>query len=285
MKQQQALGGFLGAQANFYCQFCDAGLINCADLTWNTITHSWYHYQVISIQEKSFLIHGKVKKKMFLVQQGLRPNFLALKSLTLGLDLLIGCSPDFVHSEFFSLVWRLYPLLNFKILIKRVAAKFAMFFHSFVFLPGWRQIQSSATHMLSWSMSKCGHASIIIPILLHCWLKEHHLCQFYKDELQVVFTKEQPFLQLFDVDWVVFCFGRLAKSNLIISSFHLSAKDCRVFGDHMICACHCFLKLMHAAGNLKTTTEKGEKKEVRTRKSRNLYYKLILHLPPDLAQD
>ena len=175
MKQQQASERFLGARANFCCQFCDAGPINRPDLTWDTITHSWYHYQIASIQEESFLIRGKVKKKQFLAQQGLRPGSLALESLTPGLNLIMGCLPDLTHSEFFGLVRRLYPLLNSKILTKWAAAEFAMVFHSFVFPSGWGRIQSPATHMLSWSMSKCGRASIIILILLCCWLKKHHL--------------------------------------------------------------------------------------------------------------
>lgn len=99
----------------------------------------------------------------------------------------MGCLPDPAHSEYYGLVQKLYPLFNSKILTKHAAAEFAIVVHSFVFPPGWSQIQSPATHMLSWNMSKCGHASIIVPMLLRCWLKNHHICTSYSSKLQAAF--------------------------------------------------------------------------------------------------
>lgn len=59
--------------------------------------------------------------------------------------------------------------------------------------------------------------------------------------------------------WVVFCFERLAKSNLIILSFHTSKKDRIAFDDHVMFACCCFLSFTNAAGNL--TMTKGNKRK------------------------
>lgn len=85
-------------------------------------------------------------------------------------------------------------------------------------------------------MCKYGHAFIIILILLHCWLTNDHFCKRYKTKLWVLILEKQPFLQLSDVDLVVFCFRKLAKSNSIITSFHISAEDRLAFEDYVIFA-------------------------------------------------
>ena len=267
MKQQQASGRFLGAWANFCCRFCDAGPINYADLSWDTVVHGQYHYQVSNIRKKSTLISDKAKREYFLSKHSLKLEIPALQSLTPSLDLIMGCSPDLAHSEYYGLVQKLYPLFNSKILTKHAAAEFAIVVHSFVFPPGWGQIQSPATHMLSWNMSKYGHTSIIVPILLRCWLKNHHICTSYSSELQAAFWNKKSFSSFSHVDLIVFGFGKLAKSNSMISYFHHSTEDCQAFHNHVLIACRCFLGFMNAAGNLKMgksrrRQKRGRKKQI-----------------------
>lgn len=121
-------------------------------------------------------------------------------------------------------------------------------------------------------MSECAHASIIVPFLLQCWLKPYHVRRFYKKELQAVFPAGQLFDHFSNIDLIVFCFGQLAKSNSIVSSFELSIEDCRMFNAHIMHACVCFLGLMNAASDLrppKKRKSKGKEKNKQATLSNN----------------
>lgn len=262
MKQQQESAGFLGARASYCCRFYNAGPENCADLGRDVISAGRYHYQVLDNQQESLQICDQARRHKFLIENGLRPETPILQILTPSLDLVLDCLPDPAHSEFYGLVRKLYPLLNSKILTKRAAAEFATVFYWFAFSPGLDRIQFPTVHMQSWSMSECGRASIIVPMLLRVWLKTHHLRQSYKNELRIAFPEEHLFYNPSVVDLVVFCFRRLAKSNSIISFFQRSQDNQNAFYDYVITARECFIGLMNAGGDLreKKKKKKGKKK-------------------------
>ena len=169
----------------------------------------------------------------------------------------MSCPPDPAHSEYYGLVRRLYPLLYTKILTKRAAEEFTAALHCFPFPPGWGRIQSPAIHMASWSMSECARASVVIRLFLRCWLRNHHVRQPFRNGLKIQFPKECRHCAS-DEDLIVFCFGKLAWSNTLISSFELSLKDRQEFHSQIINARQYFLGLMNAAQNPKG---QGKKKD------------------------
>ena len=75
--------------------------------------------------------------------------------------------------------------------------------------------------------------------------------------MKVQFPKERRHCAS-DEDLIVFCFGRLAWSNTLISSFELSLKDRQEFHSQIVNARQCFLGLMNAAQNPK---RRGKKKD------------------------
>ena len=250
MKQQQASGGFLGLRANYCCRFCDAGLHNRGDLQRDILLHGRYHHEVFTIRKKSLAIKGKTKRLAYLTRNGLKPESSALQTLTPALDLIMSCPPDPAHSEYYGLVRRLYPFLYTKILTKRAAEEFTAALHCFPFPPGWGRIQSPAIHMASWSMSECARASVVIPLLFRCWLRNRHVRQPFRNGLKVQIPKERRHCAS-DEDLIVFCFGKLAWSNTLISSFELFLKDRQEFHSQIVNAQQCFLGLMNAAQNPK----------------------------------
>ena len=79
----------------------------------------------------------------------------------------------------------------------------------------------------------------------------------FRNGLKVQFPKERRYCAS-DEDLIVFCFGRLAWSNTLISSFELSLKDRQEFHSQIVNARQCFLGLMNAAQNPK---RQGKKKD------------------------
>ena len=245
MKQQQSSAGFLGPRAHHCCRFCDAGLDNRGDLQRDTVLHGRYHYQVQRLRLDSSRISGKAKRVAFLARHGLAPEPSALEDLTPALDLVLSRPPDPAHSEYFGLVRRLYPLLYSKILTKRAAEAFTAVFQQFPFPPGWGRIQSPATHMGSWTMAECARASVVVPIMLRCWLRESHIREPFKTKVAADTNLSNP-LKSSSVDIIVSCFGKLARANSLISAFTLSLKDRQEFHIHIIDARQCFIGMMNA---------------------------------------
>ncbi len=255
MKQQQASAGFLSPRATFSCRFCDTGFQDRGNLRRDIVSHGRYHHDVLALRQQSLTINGKTKRIAFLSKHGLKPQSSPLQNLTPALDLIMGCPPDPAHSEYYGLVRKVYPLLYTKILTTRAATEFTTLFHDFPFPSGWARIQSPAVHMGSWSMSECGRASIVIPIMLRCWLRGHHLRGTFKDRLNATFLDlRQRFSS--EEDITVFAFAKLAKSNALISSLHLSTQDREEFNNQILDARQLFLGLMNAAQNSKSTSRK-----------------------------
>lgn len=118
-------------------------------------------------------------------------------------------------------------------------------------------------------MSKCKKASIIIPVLLQCWLKPHHVCQAYKNKLKKkMLSYKYLDRTLTAVDTIVLGFGRLAKSNLLISVFKLSDENRRTFHYQILDARHWVLLLMDTATS--SPDSKSKESKVKQSKARKL---------------
>lgn len=134
--------------------------------------------------------------------------------------------------------------------------------------------------MGSWSMSKCEKASIIIPVLLRCWLKPFHVRPLYLAGLRRELLTQDPMGKLTPTDAIVFGFAKLAKSNALISAFELSDKDCSTFHHQIFDARRWVLLLMNAAVNKSAGRTKAPKN---IRKGKHPTNKRQNALPPDPA--
>lgn len=175
MNQQQISAGFLSPRAVYCCRFCNAGSDNRGDLYRDVILQGRYHHQVLKLRKKSDTISGKGNRGKFLSEHGLKPECSVLQTMLPALDIVMSFPPDPAHSEYFGLIRNLYPLLLTKILTAKAVKEFAVVFNDFSFPQGWGRIQSPTVHMKSWSISECGRASIVVPIMLRCWLRGHHV--------------------------------------------------------------------------------------------------------------
>jgi hypothetical protein len=101
--------------------------------------------------------------------------------------------------------------------------------------------------MSSWSMSECVKISIIISVMLRCWLKAHHIRKFYHDELLREFSLKNRRDAFTSVNIIISCFAKLTKNNSLISSFQLFVKNRKTFHEQILRARHSILKLMNAS--------------------------------------
>jgi hypothetical protein len=100
--------------------------------------------------------------------------------------------------------------------------------------------------MKSWNMSECVKISIIISVMLRCWLKTHHIWKFYHDELLRKFSLKNCCDAFIFVNIIISCFAKLIKSNNLISSFQLFVKNRKTFHEQILKIRHNILKLINA---------------------------------------
>jgi hypothetical protein len=246
MKQQQESAGFLSPRANRCCRFCDATIDNRGDMLRDIVKHGRYHHQVLALRAQAELESDKTKRENFLRTHGLAAQSSALQSILPALDLTLSRPPDPTHSEYFGLVRRLYPMIYKTILTQKASSEFTTIFQRFPFPPGWGRIQSPEKHMGSWSMSECGRASVIVPIIFRCWLKPSHVRKAFTTGLTAQFPAQGRPHNFSDIDLIVYGFGKLARSNSLISAIQLSFEDRRDFHQHILEARRYFLGFMKA---------------------------------------
>lgn len=186
----------------------------------------------------------KTKRFVFFKQYDLKFEFSILKKLIFALNFFMNCFSDFVHSECYDVMRKIYSLLYSQILTLKTFNEFIRVFYHFSFSFDWERIQFFAIHMNSWSMNEYNRVLIVVSIMLRCWLRNHHIRSFFKNELKVAFydlihdfkTKK---------NFIVFAFVKLIKNNMLISSFDLFFHDDQTVYQQILDAKHCFLDLMN----------------------------------------
>jgi len=88
----------------------------------------------------------------------------------------------------------------------------------FPFPPGWNRLQSPSKHLGSYSLSEHARWSVIIPVLLRCFLKEHHVKPLLITAINNLQRRIEPSQVLSPVNFLVACFATIAKSHSQVTS-------------------------------------------------------------------
>ena len=261
MKQQQMSVGFLDLRANRCCRFCDANVNKWVDLSKNIVFHGCYHYQTVVIQKKNLKISTKTKRIQYFSHYDFKSEISALQRLILNLNLIMICSSNFIHSEYYDLMWKLYFIFFNDIFILKTVDEFISIFQQFLFSPNWDRIQSPTIHMKSWILNECDKAFVIISIIFCCWFKLHHMRPAYFNKLKIQSVVVRP-LNLSLKKWIVSCFANITKNNILISSYRLSVNDKKKFQNWIVHVRKCFLVIINATikSQFKNKTEFKPKK-------------------------
>jgi hypothetical protein len=140
MKQQQIFAEFLSSHVIYFCRFCDAESENKNDLYKDIVFHERYHHEISTLRKRSAMINDKFKKLIFLFNNDLKSESFAFQKLISILNLIMSCSSDFLHSEYFEIICKLFSFLYIKIFIIRVFVEFIKKCHDFSFSFDWDRI-------------------------------------------------------------------------------------------------------------------------------------------------
>ncbi|KAI1097192.1 hypothetical protein F4804DRAFT_352027 [Jackrogersella minutella] len=226
MPQQDKNSGFRGPKAHKPCRFCLIGQKasksgNPNDiLDFDVVTHGRYHYQTLEMRKCMANQSSNAKTKGYATQWGLAETEPALPLISPALDLILSRPPDPAHSEYQGLTELMHSLFIDRILQESGRQSYARTLRLWPFPPGWQRLQSPLHHLRSYSLSSHARWSVIIPALLRSWLSPAHIHPHFMVESIKHKQTEQGV-----VDFVVYAFATLAKSNSVLMGGKISADD------------------------------------------------------------
>ena len=111
-------------------------------------------------------------------------------SLTPALDIIYTWSSDSAHSEYAGISKLAHELLMNSILGLDGQRQYTAELQSFPFPPGWGRLQSPTHHLDSYRIQEYAHASVIIPVLLRCWLRNEFIKPAFATAMRGIFGNE-----------------------------------------------------------------------------------------------
>ncbi|OJD26743.1 hypothetical protein ACJ73_01869 [Blastomyces percursus] len=85
---------------------------------------------------------------------------------------------------------------------------------TFPFPRGWNRLQSPITHLKKYQLQEHARASIIIPLVLRCWLREEWLSPAIKQTIPTAFSAQNQS----PIDLIIQVYAAIARSKSLLVS-------------------------------------------------------------------
>ena len=220
MPQQQKNSGMKTQRAHLGCRFCHVNSEERGALDYDIFLEGRYHHTVMSMREDLDALPTRAAREAYGTQWGIDPDptSMALTSIAPALDIVQSRPGDPAHSEYQGLSNMLHSLLLEAILTPSATKEYSAVLQAFPFPPSWPRVQGPLHHLKSYSLSEHARWSIIIPVLLRCWLRENHIRSHLLTVLRLNGIDDP-------VDHVVTQFAAAARSNLVLMSKVVGRED------------------------------------------------------------
>jgi hypothetical protein len=217
MPQQAANGGFLSHSAEIGCRTCYCPSDQKGDLQYDMVSNGRYHHETQQKRTKGNAIAQVSDRNAFWSRNGLLPNPSPLEKLTPALDLVLAQTYDIPHSEWKGLGKIMHQLLNKSILTGSGLTRYVAAFQRFVPPVDWPHIQSPRSHIKSWSMSECGRALMLVPLILRCNANPTWFKSSYLEQAETLLRPLDPSGLLSPVDLIVRAYAIFADAIFAVS--------------------------------------------------------------------
>ncbi|KAI1432614.1 hypothetical protein GGR50DRAFT_696883 [Xylaria sp. CBS 124048] len=182
MPSQQKLSGCLSPRATVPCRYCLVRGDDKANLDFDVVNRGKYHMQ-IEIDRRQIASQAKsnTQEESQLRELGLHNDkslIHTLEQLFPALDMIRSRPIDAAHSEYQGLSRILHGFMfkdGMSILTSSAVTEACAVYQSFTAPPRWGRLQSPKRHLDSWRMQELARGSVILPILLRCWLQPGHI--------------------------------------------------------------------------------------------------------------
>ena len=216
MPQQQDNAGFKRPTAKLSCRNCFVEEKERDDLDYNIRKKGRYHYHTLSA--RAFIEREPSSKQDDLLRSyGLSSRQSPLFTVAPSLNLDTFFPSDLCHSEYAGISKLAHSLLVDAILSKKGQEKYSWQLRQFQFPAGWGRLQSPINHLKSYQLQEYARASIILPLLLRCFLKESWIAPAFWSMASKKYKSP--------IDEIVRVFAQIAKSNSVLVSRKLTKED------------------------------------------------------------
>ncbi|OJD10183.1 hypothetical protein ACJ73_09906, partial [Blastomyces percursus] len=161
---------------------------------------------------------------IFLSKWGMMSEPSPLLSIAPGLDVIQSFLADPYHSEYAGMSEIMHLLLLESILSPRGRDEYFHALQTFPFPSGWGRLQSPLHHVQSYQLQDPARASIILPLLLRCYLRDQWINPNFLMAMNETFSDNDSG-QKHKVDIVVEAFAAVAKSNSVLTSRRITPED------------------------------------------------------------
>ena len=217
MPQQQVNSGMKSQNANLGCRFCYINADERGDVDFDHHLNGRYHHQVVAMREDMETIRTKGQKEKYCKKWGMSLEPPALAQISPALDILLSRPGDPAHSEYKGLSNLMHSLLLDSVLTTSATRSYAALLRSFPFPPTWPRVQGPLRYLKSYSLSEHARWSVVIPVLLRCWLRESYIQPWLLGILSA--DGQDP------VGRIVSCFAAAAASNCVLMGNTMTAED------------------------------------------------------------
>lgn len=223
MPQQQKNSGMKTQRALLGCRMCFIDSEQRGELSYDTFLDGRYHHTVIAMREDLDALPTKKEREDYGTEWGMDPDPLSMtlhNTISPALDIITSRPGDPSHSEFQGLSNMLHNLLLESVLTPKATKEYAAVLRSFPFPPSWPRVQGPLHHLKSYSMSEHARWSIVVPLLLRCWLREKHI------RVHLLNVLRAPANGIADpTNYIISQFASATRSNSVLMSQTVSPQD------------------------------------------------------------
>ncbi|OJD23361.1 hypothetical protein ACJ73_05282, partial [Blastomyces percursus] len=105
-----------------------------------------------------------------------------------------------------------FTLITSKVLSPHGQLEYFRMLQTFPFPRGWNRLQSLITHLKKYQLQEHARASIIIPLALHCGLREDWLSSTIKQTIPAIFSAQNQS----PIDLIIQVYAAIARSNSLL---------------------------------------------------------------------
>nr|KMM66395.1 hypothetical protein CPAG_02734 [Coccidioides posadasii RMSCC 3488] len=215
MPQQNANAGIKGPTATRSCRSCMVSENQRHDMDFDTMTEGRYHFRILQQREKINSTETQALKQSLCKEYGMAEEQTALLKICPSLNLVTFFPSDPCHSEFSGISKLAHYLLVSVILTPHGQKEYCKLLQRFPFRRRWARLQSPLTHLESYQLQEHARASIIIPLLLRCYMTQEWINPAVQRMMPVTFKDHSG---RSTKDLIVRVYAGIARSNSVLTS-------------------------------------------------------------------
>ncbi|OJD12911.1 hypothetical protein ACJ73_09277 [Blastomyces percursus] len=214
MPQQNSNAGIKGPTAEYSCRSCTIKDINRSDLRFDIVKHGRYHYKLRHLRTDINNAGNKSRMEKLCQKNGISLRECPLFDICPSLNLVTFFPSDPCHSEYSGISKMAHSVLVSSLLSTNGQEQYLRSLQTFPFPRGWGRIQSPITHLESYQLQEHARASVLIPIILRCAMKDDWLQTPVFRMLPIAFGMHDSSAK----DLIIGVFASIARSNSILLS-------------------------------------------------------------------